>query len=318
MACSGAVSPLEGKRVLVTGGGGFVGAPTVRALLEQGARVRVLDFAQPWRLEGLECEIVLGDITDREAVRRACEGVDSVVHLAVLPLNQANADPEFAFETNVRGAFTVFDAAGRAGVGRIVFSSASSAYGPTLAFPIVEDHPLRPNAFYPATKAAGEMLLRGLAGVHGFSFLILRYMNVYGPGQRAGVVPAVATALLERRAPKLSGDGTQAFDFVHIDDCALANRLALESDASGDALNIGSGEAASLNEVAALLSELAKVDLQPDYDGPVSTAPPRVGDVAKPRELLGFSSQISLRDGLASVLEELHDALAARSPESAA
>jgi UDP-glucose 4-epimerase len=188
----------------VTGGGGFVGAPTVRALLEQGAKVRVLDFAQPWRLEGLDCEVVLGDITDREIVRDALDGVDAVAHLAVLPLNQANADPEFAFETNVRGSFTVFDEAGRAGVGRVVYSSASSAYGPTDAYPIVEDHPLRPNAFYPASKAAGEMLLRGLAGLYGFGFLILRYMNVYGPGQRAGVVPAVATALLEGRAPQIS------------------------------------------------------------------------------------------------------------------
>jgi UDP-glucose 4-epimerase len=295
----------------VTGGGGFVGAPTVRALLEQGAKVRVLDFAQPWRLEGLDCEVVLGDITDREIVRDALDGVDAVAHLAVLPLNQANADPEFAFETNVRGSFTVFDEAGRAGVGRVVYSSASSAYGPTDAYPIVEDHPLRPNAFYPASKAAGEMLLRGLAGLYGFGFLILRYMNVYGPGQRAGVVPAVATALLEGRAPQLSGDGTQAFDFVHIEDCAYANRLALESEASGDALNVGSGNAASLNEVAALLADLAGVDGQPEYNGPVSTAPPRVGDVSKPRELLGFSAQVSLRDGLAKVLEELRAALAA-------
>ena len=284
-----------------------MGAPTVRALLEQGAKVRVLDFAQPWRLEGLDCEVVLGDITDREIVRDALDGVHAVAHLAVLPLNQANADPEFAFETNVRGSFTVFDEAGRAGVRRVVYSSASSAYGPTDAYPIVEDHPLRPNAFYPASKAAGEMLLRGLAGLHGFGFLILRYMNVYGPGQRAGVVPAVATALLEGRAPQLSGDGTQAFDFVHIEDCAYANRLALESDASGDALNVGSGNAASLNEVAELLADLAGVDGQPEYNGPVSAAPPRVGDVSKPRELLGFSAQVSLRDGLESVLVELRD-----------
>jgi UDP-glucose 4-epimerase len=291
--------------VLVTGGGGFVGAPTVRALRDEGALVRILDVADPWRLHGLDCEVVIGDVGDREIVEAACHGVDAVVHLAVLPLNQANSDPANAFETNVRGSFNVFDIAGRAGAERIVYSSASSAYGPTAAYPIPEDHPLRPNAFYPATKAAGEMLLRGLAAVHGFSFLILRYMNVYGPGQRAGVVPAVASALLEGRAPTLSGDGSQAFDFIHIEDCALANRLALASERGGEALNIGSGEASSLNEVAALLSELAGVQMQPRYEGPVGTAPPRVGDISKPRELLGFSAQVSLRDGLASVLEEL-------------
>jgi UDP-glucose 4-epimerase len=301
------VSSLQDQHVLVTGGGGFVGAPTVRALLAQGARVRVLDFAEPWRLEGLDVDLVIGDITDQALVERACEGIDCVAHLAVLPLNQANSDPVNAFETNVRGSFVVFDAAGRAGVPRIVYSSASSAYGPTEAYPIEEDHPLRPNAFYPATKAAGEMLLRGLAGVYGFGYLILRYMNVYGPGQRAGVVPAVATALLDGRAPKLSGDGTQSFDFVHIDDCAYANRLALASERSGEALNVGSGEATALNEVVSLLSEIVGSTIEPEYDGPVATAPPRVGDVAKPRELLQFSAQVSLKDGLTSVIEELRE-----------
>ena len=306
------MSSLADQHVLVTGGGGFVGAPTVRALLAQGARVRVLDVAEPWRLEGLDCELVIGDITDQALVERACEDIDAVAHLAVLPLNQANSDPVNAFETNVRGSFVVFDAAGRAGVRRIVYSSASSAYGQTEAYPIQEDHPLRPNAFYPATKAAGEMLLRGLSGVYGFGFLILRYMNVYGPGQRAGVVPAVAAALLDGRAPRLSGDGTQSFDFVHIDDCAYANRLALASEQSGEALNVGSGNATSLNDVVSLLSEITASTITPEYDGPVATAPPRVGDVTKPRELLGFSAQVSLTDGLTSVVQELREARGAQ------
>ena len=107
---------------------------------------------------------MIGDISDQDTVAQACEGIELVVHLAVLPLNLANADPAQAFETNVRGSFNVFDAAGKAGVSRVVYSSASSAYGPTDAYPIVEDQPLRPNAFYPASKAAAEMLLRGLAG----------------------------------------------------------------------------------------------------------------------------------------------------------
>jgi UDP-glucose 4-epimerase len=304
------VSSLTSKLILVTGGGGFVGAPTVRGLLEDGARVRVLDLADPWRLEGLDCELVPGDISDETAVETACQGVDAVAHLAVLPLSQANSDPTNAFETNVRGSFNVFDAAGRAGVRRIVYASASSAYGPNDAYPIHEDHPLRPNAFYPATKAAGEMLLRGLAGVYGFDYIILRYMNVYGPGQRAGVVPAVATAVLEGRRPKLSGDGSQAFDFIHIDDCAYANRLALASGGSGEALNVGAGVATTLNDVAALVAGLAGESLKPEYDGPLSTAPPRVGDVATARDVIGFSAKVSLRAGLASVLDELRTALA--------
>lgn len=302
---------IKDARILVTGGGGFVGAPTVRALMREGASVRVLDAVEPTRLEGLDCELVIADIADREAVRGACEGMDAVLHLAVLPLTMANAEHEVAFQTNVRGSFNVFCSAGEAQVKRVVYSSASSAYGPTTAVPIREDHPLRPNAFYPATKAAGEMLLRGLAGAFGYSFAILRYMNVYGPGQRAGVVPAVARRMLAGERPQLNGDGTQSFDFVHIEDCAQANLLALRSEVDGEDFNVGHGTGASLNELVALMGALLGNPLEPTYQGEAVAVPPRVGDVSKPRELLGFSAEVSLRDGLATVLEELREAEAA-------
>jgi len=301
---------VEGAQILVTGGGGFVGAPTVRALLASGARVRVLDAVASPRLEGLDCEVVIADIGDAGAVARACAGVDGVLHLAVLPLTAANTEHEAAFQTNVRGSFNVFRAAGDAGVQRVVYSSASSAYGPTATVPIREDHPLRPNAFYPATKAAAEMLLRGLGGAYGYGYAILRYMNVYGPGQRAGVVPAVCGRLLAGERPQLSGDGSQGFDFVHIEDCAHANLLALRADVSGEDFNVGHGTVASLNELVATAGELLGRPLEPVYSGDVVAVPPRVGDVAKPRELLGFSARIGLREGLGSVLEELRQAQA--------
>ena len=297
---------LEGKRVLVTGGSGFVGLPTVRALLDRGAEVRVLD-KELERVAGLDCELVAGDIGDAETVARACEGVDAVVHLAVLPLTAANAEVQVAYDVNVTGCFNVFRAAGESGVQRVVFASASSAYGPTSVVPIPDDHPLRPVAFYPASKAAGEMLLHGLAGTYGYGFMILRYMNVYGPGQRAGVVPAVARALLAGERPTLTGDGNQAFDFVHIDDCAQANMLAVESDRSGDSLNVGSGEAASLNDVVATMNDLLGSGIEPAYTGEVTSSPPRVGDVTTARELVGYRPTVSLQDGLASVLDELRE-----------
>jgi UDP-glucose 4-epimerase len=302
---------LDGSNILVTGGGGFVGAPSVRALLDEGARVRVLDVAPSPRLEGLDCEVQLADIADAGAIGLACEGIDAVLHLAVLPLNMANTEHQAAFQTNVRGSFNVFRIAGEAGVKRVVYSSASSAYGPTTAVPIREDHPLRPNAFYPATKAAAEMLLRGLAGAYGYSCAILRYMNVYGPGQRAGVVPAVAMRMLAGEPPQLSGDGSQGFDFVHIEDCARANVLALRAEVDGEDFNVGHGTSASLNELVALVGELLGERVEPLYDGPVASAPPRVGDVSKPRELLGFTAGIELREGLQTVIDELRSSEAA-------
>jgi UDP-glucose 4-epimerase len=299
---------IERSKILVTGGGGFVGAPTVRALIAAGARVRVLDSVRSPRLEGLDCEVVIGDIADAELVGSACAGIDGVLHLAVLPLTAANTEHEAAFQTNVRGSFNVFRAAGDNGVKRVVYSSASSAYGPTAAVPIREDHPLRPNAFYPATKAAAEMLLRGLAGAYGYSFAILRYMNVYGPGQRAGVVPAVSQRLLAGERPQLSGDGTQGFDFVHIEDCAQANLLAMAAEVTGEDFNVGHGSVASLNELVAIVGEILGEAVEPTYAGDLVTAPPRVGDVTKPRELLGFEAQVELADGLRSVIVELREA----------
>ena len=146
----------------------------------------------------------------------------------------------------------------------MVYSSASSAYGPTDAVPIQDDHPLEPVAFYPASKAAGEMLLRGLAGTYGYEYVILRYMNVYGPGQRAGVVPAVARALVAGRSPTLTGDGTPVVRLrPHRRLRARQHARAHGSRRSGAALNVGSGDAASLNEVVATMSDLLDLDVQP-------------------------------------------------------
>jgi UDP-glucose 4-epimerase len=302
---------LGGANILVTGGGGFVGAPTVRALLGEGARVSVVDAVASPRLDGLDCEVLIADIADAEIIAGACAGMDAVVHLAVLPLNMANSEHEVAFQTNVRGSFNVFRAAGEAGVKRVVYSSAVAAYGPTSGLPIREDQPLRPNAFYAATKAAAEMLLLGLAGSYGYSCAILRYMNVYGPGQRAGVVPAVARRMLAGERPQLSGDGSQGFDFVHIEDCVRATLFALRAEVDREAFNVGHGTSASLNELVALVGELIDDPLEPVHEGEVTPVPPRVGDVTKSRELLGFSAGTTLRDGLQTVLDELREREAA-------
>lgn len=280
---------------------------TVHRLLREGAHVRVLDAVGSNHLANIGCDVIVGDIGDRATVDSACHEIDVVVHLAVLPMNQANMNPSVAFETNVRGSFNVFDAAGAASVARIIYSSASSAYGPTSTYLIDEEQPLRPTAFYPASKAAGEMLLRGLAGTYGYAFVILRYMNVYGPGQSSGVVPAVSIAMLAGERPLLSGDGTQAFDFVHIDDCANANLMAASSDVTATELNIGSGEATSLNELVSVLGDLMDRELEPRYEGAISTAPARVGSIARARELIGYRPAVSLRSGLGTVLDALQE-----------
>ena len=165
------MADLGNKHVLVTGGGGFVGAPTVRALLAEGARVRVLDAVEPWRLEGVDCEVVIGDIADPDTVARRARASSSSCTSRCCPLNLANADPARRSRPTCAARSTCSTPPARAGVSRVVYSSASSAYGPTDAYPIVEDQPLRPNAFYPASKAAARCCCAASPGTYGYSFI---------------------------------------------------------------------------------------------------------------------------------------------------
>ena len=154
------------------------------------------------------------------------------------------------------------------------------------------------------------MLLRGLAGAYGYSFAILRYMNVYGPGQRAGVVPGVSMRLLAGERPQLQRRRQPGLRLRAHRGCASANLLALASDIDGEDFNVGHGSVASLNELVAIVGEILGSPLEPTYAGEKITAPPRVGDVSKPREMLGFVAQVELADGLRTVLDELSAAQA--------
>ena len=308
---------ISGSSFLVTGGSGFIGSHVVDRLVAEGADVVVFD--KRVREENLadalpsgRVRTLEGDVTEPAAVRQAAEGVAGVFHMAVLPLGPCSEDPRRCVEVNVDGTLNVLEAAREAGAKKVVFSSASSVYGDTNET-MDESHPLGARTMYGASKIAGEYFVRAFSDLYGIDHVILRYMNVYGPGQRAGVVPAVARALLAGDAPSLTGDGSQAFDFVHIDDCARANTLALVAGASGAALNVGSGDAASLNEVVATMSDLLGVDIEPAHQGQPSTAPPRVGDVAGARRLIAYEAQVSLREGLASVLDELQHSTAVAS-----
>ena len=236
-------------------------------------------------------------------------GHRAVVHLAVLPLNLANADPAQAFETNVRGSFNVFDAAGKAGVARVVYSSASSAYGPTDAYPIVEDHPLRPNAFYPASKAAAEMLLRGLAGSYGYGFIVLRYMNVYGPGQTAGRRSRGGARAARRRAPQAhrrrhAGVRLRAHRGLRAGQHALDRRRLI---GRGAQRRLGRGD----------LAQRARRDTRQtcsaDRSSPSTTGrstPHRLASArsSAPRELIGYRPQVCAARRPRDVLDALQKA----------
>ena len=299
---------IRGKTFLVTGGSGFIGSHVVDELVAADAgRIVVLDkVVRKDNLRDAEesgrVTVVEGDVVDRDELRAHIEGVDGVFHMAVLPLGPCNENPRLGLDVNIVGSFNVFEAAKDAGVSKIVFSSASSVYGDTFET-MDESHPLNARTFYGATKIAAEYLLRGFHEHYGVDYVVLRYMNVYGPRQDGGLVINVLRRIQTGQAPTIQGDGTQSFDFVHVADVAGANIRAMESDVTDEAFNIGGGNEATVREIVERLIELSGSELEPDVQPDVKVPMMRrVGSNEKAGSLLAWKPRFDLEAGLRDVI----------------
>jgi UDP-glucose 4-epimerase len=309
---------LAGQRFLVTGGGGFIGRYVVDLLLENGAAVRVLEVPgkAPHLRDRQSVELIEGDLTRPEDVRRAVDGTDGVFHMAVLALNPSTENPRLALQINVDGSFNVFEAAHQAGVKKVVFSSASSVYGDTLEV-MDEAHPLNARTVYGATKIAGEALLRAMATTLKFDYVALRYMNVYGPFMGYGLVDSVLKRIASGQPPVVNGDGSQSFDFVYVTDVAGATVRAMESDVSDETFNVGSGEEKTVRDVVFTLLELTRCPFQPEFKDVQVPMLRRVGSSEKAARLLGWRATVPFREGMRRVVEAQlpHGAGAAATPQ---
>jgi UDP-glucose 4-epimerase len=307
------------KKYLVTGGAGFIGSTIVRALLEQGDFVRILDnFSTGKRenVEGLKVEMLEGDLRDPSAVAEAVADIDVIFHeAAFVSVPQSMDDPLPCFEINQRGTEILLEAARKADVKRVVLASSAAVYGDLETMPLEEDFPLRPLSPYAVSKRVDELYAELYTRSFGLDVVALRYFNVYGPRQRpdsmyAAAVPIFARRLLDGKSITIYGDGGQTRDLVYVGDVVRANILASEHPAApGQVFNICTGDEIRVIDLVEVL-----MDLFPNAPAP-EFAPARPGDIyrslgnpAKAEKVLGFKAQTSLEYGLQAVVEQMKNA----------
>jgi UDP-glucose 4-epimerase len=295
------------RGVLVTGGAGFVGATLVRRLVESGRAVRVLDnltTGDAAHLDGVDAELVEGDIRDARTLDDALLGFESVVHLAAAgSVVMSVADPATNFNVNVFGTFQVLDAARRAGIGCTVLASTGGALIGDAVPPVDERSLPKPISPYGASKLAGEGYAHAFAKAYGLRTIALRFANAYGPwsARKRGAITTFFRAINGGEPIVIYGDGSASRDYTHVDDICRAIELALESDVTGGTvLHIASGVETTVQVLADLCRAAAGV---PDH--PIEYRPKRPGEVERnfasydlAKESLGYEPSISREEGI--------------------
>jgi UDP-glucose 4-epimerase len=299
-------SSIDGRRVLVTGGSGFIGRHVVSRLSAEGAVVRVVDL-MPHPDPGVD--VVIGDIADRAVVQRAFEGgFDSVVHLAaVTSVLRSLEQPELTFATNVAGTAVLLEAARGAGVTSLSFASTNAVTGPMEEPKITERSGLRPLTPYGSTKAAGEMLMSAYTASYGIRCACIRLTNVYGPGMQAkdSIVARLMRAIRLRTTFEIYGDGTQVRDYVHAHDVVAAMRLGLTDERWSGPMVIGSGRSLSVLEVVDAVREVSGADIEVRHGPPKAGEMPAVIVDPSRAHAAGWSPRYpTLAEGLVGVWEE--------------
>ena len=311
---------LDGKKLLVIGGSGLIGSHTVDCLLKTDVgEIIVYDNFCRGSEENLRSALadprvkiyeVGGDITQPDILQAAMKDVDGVYHFAALWLLHCHDYPQSAFEVNVRGTFNVMEACVQQNVRRLVYSSSASVYGDAETDPMTEEHPYQNKNFYGATKIAAEAMLRAYHYRFGLDYVGLRYMNVYGPrqdyqGAYIAVIMKMLDAIDRGDSPTIMGDGSEAFDFVAVEDCGVANVCAMKADATDQNYNVGTGKRTSLKELAELIVEITGCQRPIQY-APRSQATlvrSRIGCPKKASAEIGFTANTDLRDGLEQLIE---------------
>lgn len=305
----------EARKVLITGGAGFVGSRIIDLLIEGGCgEIVCIDNMVRGRRENLadalasgRVHLVEGDIRDRELMARLIEGAGVVFHQAALRITHCAAEPRLAMQVMADATFDLLELCVGTGVRKVVMASSASVYGMAEQFPTTEaHHPYGNRTLYGAAKSFGEGLLRSFNETYGLDYVALRYFNVYGPrmdlhGRYTEVIVRWMERIERGEPPIIFGDGTQTMDFVHVDDVARANVLSAAAPVSDVVLNVGGGMETSLSELARLLCQaMDRPDLVPEHaaERAVNPVQRRLADVEAARRLIGFTAGVPLEHGL--------------------
>lgn len=314
---------LKDARVLVVGGSGFIGNFVVRELLKSPVKeVLIYDNFSRGKLDNINdllqdnrCSLFPygGDIRDIDILDKAMEGIDYVFLLAAMWLLHCKDFPRTAFEVNIAGTFNVLEACVKHNVKKLIYSSSASVYGDAVEIPMTEAHPFNNRNFYGATKISGEAMCTAFNDRFGLRVVGLRYMNVYGPGQDqhaayTGVVPIMLNKIAANETPIVNGDGSQAYDFVYVEDVARANILALESEVGHGFYNVGTEIQTTIRDLCDLILRLKKSNLKVKYqpynaDDARQFVKNRIGSSLKARKEIGFDHTFSLEQGLQKLID---------------
>ena len=290
------------KRILVTGGAGFIGSNITDFLLEKNYRVRVLDNLSTGNKNNLShhsehpnFEFMYGDITNLEHLRKACKDVDAICHQAALgSVPRSIEDPLSSHNANVNGYLNVLVAAKENNIKRVVYASSSSVYGDEPNLPKVEPRIGKQLSPYAVTKYIDELYGRLFSELYGMECIGFRYFNVFGPrqdpnGPYAAVIPKFIDCLKKGVSPTINGDGTYSRDFTYVENVVRANYLGLtveNPECFGQIFNIGAGGRVTIGEMYEMIKEIMR----------------RIPDLSKAKELLGYTPNIDFKTGIQLLL----------------
>ncbi|MAZ07918.1 MAG: NAD-dependent dehydratase [Rickettsiales bacterium] len=314
---------INNSKVLVIGGAGFIGSHVISELLKTDiGQVVVYDNLTRGKKSNIEksledprCSLYPngGDIRDIDLLNHAMKGMDGVIHLAAMWLLHCKDYPRTAFHVNIEGTFNVLEACVKNKIKRLVYSSSASVYGDAVEVPMTETHPFNNRNFYGATKIAGEAMCRAFYDRYGLEYIGLRYMNVFGPHQDqtaayTGVIPIMLNKIDTNEQPVINGDGSQAYDFIYVEDAGRYNVCALKSETKDEFYNVGTGVQTSIKELCDTILAMRQSNLKVQYnpyneDDARRLVQNRIGCTIKSKKDLGFRPKYDLNKGLQKLIE---------------